>query len=269
MNITSIFKINGSVVITGAAGLLGKQHAKAVIEHGGIPILLDINIEELKKFQNELSESGHNNLLVYECDITKKFEVEKVLLDAVSKNQKIVGLVNNAALNPVVKDGLEDVSMLESFNLDIWDKELEVGIKGSLICTMVFGAHMAENNYGSIVNISSDLGVISPDQRLYKKNGKNYFKPVTYSVIKHALIGLTKYTTTYWNENGVRANTLIPGGVENSQDKLFIKKVSQLIPLGRMAKEDEYKGALVYLLSDASSYMTGASLVVDGGRTSW
>ena len=130
---------------------------------------------------------------------------------------------------------------------------------------------MAKNKYGSIVNISSDLGIIAPDHRLYNQKEsviKNY-KPVTYSIIKHALIGLTKYTSTYWNDQGVRCNSLLPGGVEDNQNQDFLNKVSRLIPLGRMANKDEYHGAIVFLLSDASSYMTGSSLIVDGGRTSW
>ena len=226
---SSIFQINGSVVITGAAGLLGKQHTIAVLEHGGAPVLLDIDFKKLDEFKSELLEQGYKNIDIYECDITKKNDVKKVLTDLVTQNKKVVGLVNNAALNPAVKDNLESVNSLEDFNLDKWDSELEVGLKGSLICTMVFGSHMAENNHGSIVNISSDLGIISPDQRIYKNKDKSYYKPVTYSVIKHALIGLTKYTTTYWNENGIRANTLIPGGVKDFQDEIFIEKVKRFM----------------------------------------
>ena len=130
---------------------------------------------------------------------------------------------------------------------------------------------MSKNGYGSIVNISSDLGIIAPDHRLYvdEKTGNTQFKPVSYSVIKHALIGLTKYTATYWNESGVRSNVLLPGGIKNNQNDEFLKKIENLIPLGRMANKNEYQGAIIFLLSDASSYMTGSSLVIDGGRTAW
>jgi NAD(P)-dependent dehydrogenase (short-subunit alcohol dehydrogenase family) len=267
----SLFEIKGIVVITGAAGLLGQQHAKAVLEHGGIVALIDINKEGLERFKLNLKKEGFTKVHIFACDITKKNHVQNVLGKLEKEKEKIVGLINNAAINPAVNAKLKSSNELENFNLDVWDLELDVGIKGSLICTMVFGGNMAKNKYGSIVNISSDLGLIAPDQRLYSKNEDTVkqFKPVTYSVIKHALIGLTKYTSTYWNDNGIRCNALLPGGIQDNQHPEFLKKVSKLIPLGRMANKDEYQGAIVFLLSDASSYMTGSSLIVDGGRTSW
>jgi NAD(P)-dependent dehydrogenase (short-subunit alcohol dehydrogenase family) len=266
----SLFKINGIVVITGAAGLLGQEHAKAILNHGGTVALIDINEKKLKDFKVKLSEQGFNNIHIFTCDITKKNDVRNILKKLEKEKEQIVGLVNNAAINPAVNDKLQTNNELENFNLDTWDLELNVGIKGSLICTMIFGAHMAKNKYGSIVNISSDLGLIAPDQRLYKNNNnQQQYKPVTYSVIKHALIGLTKYTSTYWNDNGIRCNALLPGGIKDNQNDDFLKKISSLIPLGRMANKNEYQGAIVFLLSDASSYMTGSSIVIDGGRTSW
>tara|TARA_B100000780_G_scaffold264088_1_gene218465 strand:+ start:14567 stop:15382 length:816 start_codon:yes stop_codon:yes gene_type:complete len=267
----SLFKIQGITVITGAAGLLGQQHARAVLEHGGSVALIDINQDSLENLKISLKKEGFDKVYIFVCDITKKSDVQNVLVELEKNEEKIVGLVNNAAINPSVGNNLNNSNALENFNLDIWDLELDVGIKGSLICTMVFGSSMAKNNYGSIVNISSDLGLIAPDQRLYSNQGdaSRQYKPVTYSVIKHALIGLTKYTSTYWNDNGVRCNALLPGGVEDGQNQDFLNKVSKLIPLGRMANKDEYRGAIVFLLSDASSYMTGSSLVIDGGRTSW
>lgn len=267
----SLFDIKGVIVITGAAGLLGQQHARAVLEHGGSVALIDINQNTLEALQASLEKEGFKKVYIFVCDITKKYDVLKISENLQSKQEKIVGLVNNAAINPAVESDLNKSNELENFNLDDWDLELDVGLKGALICTMVFGASMAKNKYGSIVNISSDLGLIAPDQRLYnnKKDSKKQYKPVTYSVIKYGLIGLTKYTSTYWNEYGIRCNALLPGGVEDNQNQDFLNKVSKLIPLGRMAYKNEYQGAIVFLLSDASSYMTGSSLVVDGGRTSW
>ena len=267
----SLFKIKGITVITGAGGLLGQQHARAILEHGGSVALIDINQDSLERLKANLKKEGFDNVYIFVCDITIKKDVQNILQDFEKKEEKITGLVNNAAINPAVEANLERTNELENFDLNVWDLELEVGLKGALICTMVFGASMAKNKYGSIVNISSDLGIIAPDHRLYNQKEsviKNY-KPVTYSIIKHALIGLTKYTSTYWNDQGVRCNSLLPGGVEDNQNQDFLNKVSRLIPLGRMANKDEYHGAIVFLLSDASSYMTGSSLIVDGGRTSW
>ncbi len=266
----NIFEIKGIVVITGAAGLMGKEHAKAVLQSGGSVALIDINFSALEIFKQHMESKGYKNIYIFECDITNKDDVEKVLNSLEKNTVNIIGLINNAAINPSFKDSLNSDNDLENYDLSFWDIEINVGIKGALICSMVFGPHMAKNKKGSIINISSDLGLIAPDQRLYKnQNETNQYKPVSYSVIKHALIGLTKYLATYWNEDGVRSNALLPGGIENNQSSEFIDKINKLIPLGRMAKKNEYQGAIIFLLSDASSYMTGSTMVVDGGRTSW
>lgn len=166
-----------------------------------------------------------------------------------------------------------DFSRLEHFPWEQWQLDLNVGLGGAFNCAKVFGAQMARQGRGVIVNIASDLGVIAPDQRLYRVPGREAeqqpVKPVTYSVVKHGLIGLTKYLATYWCEQGVRCNALSPGGVYAGQNDVFVSKLKQLIPLGRMAEADEYRGAIAFLCSDASSYMNGANLVVDGGRSAW
>ena len=147
----------------------------------------------------------------------------------------------------------------------MWDKDISVSLKGSYLCTKVFGTYMSKFKKGSIINVSSDLGIIAPDQRIYKKSG--FTKPITYSVIKHGIIGLTKYTASYWGEKNIRCNAIAPGGISNNQDSSFVKKINQLIPLGRMAKKNEYNGLILFLCSDLSSYMTGSIIVADGGRT--
>ena len=173
--------------------------------------------------------------------------------------------------NEIVSCGRADGLVFENFLLEDWDFQLKVGLKGAMLCSQVFGQEMAKRGEGIILNIASDLSVFAPDQRLYKKDGlrpdQQPVKPVTYSVIKHGLIGLTKYLATYWAEQGVRCNALSPGGVYNGQSDEFVQKLIELIPLKRMASKDEYRGAVQFLCSDASAYMNGQNFVMDGGRS--
>ena len=183
-------------------------------------------------------------------------------------------LINNAANNPKVEAAADPVwSRLENFPLDVWEADIAVGLTGAFLCSQVIGAEMARRKKGVIVNVASDLAVIAPDQRLYRQDGlpedQQPVKPVTYSVVKTALLGLTRYLATYWADCGVRVNAISPGGVYTGQPEDFVTRLSSLIPLSRMARVDEYQGAILFLCSDASSYMTGTNLVIDGGRSSW
>ncbi len=185
-------------------------------------------------------------------------------------------LVNNAAIDPKMKGGagMVESSRLENFPLEQWNVQVAVGLTGAFLCSQAFGTQMAQDGKGGVIlNIASDLSVFSPDQRLYRKadlpDDMQPVKPVTYSVIKTGLIGLTRYLATYWAECGVRANALSPGGVFNGQDEVFLQKLSALIPLGRMAQRNEYRCAVQFLCSDASSYMNGQNIVMDGGRSAW
>jgi NAD(P)-dependent dehydrogenase (short-subunit alcohol dehydrogenase family) len=211
----------------------------------------------------------------FAIDITDEQSVQNNTKLLMEKFGKIDGLVNNAANNPKVEDSSEvNFSRLENFPLSIWNNDVAVGLTGSFLCAKHYGFAISKNpNGGSIVNISSDLGLIAPDQRLYTKEGidnnKQNVKPVTYSVVKAGLIGLTKYLATYWADKNVRCNAMCPGGVKNGQPEDFLKEVNKRIPMGRMANVDEYQGTLLWMLSDASSYLNGAIVPVDGGRTSW
>ena len=183
-------------------------------------------------------------------------------------------LVNNAANNPKVENKAEvDFSRLEFFPLEQWDADLNVGLKGAFLCSQVIGSEMSRRKQGVIVNVASDLAVIAPDQRLYRKPGlpedQQPVKPVTYSVVKTGLVGLTRYLATYWAGCGIRVNAISPGGVYNNQADDFVERLANLIPLGRMANANEYQAAILFLCSDASSYMTGSNLVIDGGRSCW
>ena len=263
-------------MITGGAGFLGRRHAEAIAEVGGVPVLVDLDGEKARVKAEQLSEIHGVPAIGLGANITNPQDLLDAL-DAVLKTlRKVDILINNAANDPKV-DTRQRTSVhwsrLERFSLDLWNQDIAVGLTGAFLCSQVFGAEMARRGKGVIINIASDLGLIAPDQRIYRQPGlqddQQPVKPVTYSVVKHGLIGLTRYLATYWAEHGVRVNALCPGGVSAGQDDAFVTRLTHLIPLGRMADKDEYKAAIVFLASDASSYMTGANLVIDGGRTVW
>ena len=194
----------------------------------------------------------------FEIDITNEQQVKNNMSLLIDKFGKIDCLVNNAANNPKIEKNIskKNFSRLENFPIDIWYQDLNVGLTGSLLCSKYYGYQISKNsNGGSIVNISSDLGLISPDQRLYYKKGidieKQNVKPVSYSVVKSGIIGLTRYLATYWADKNVRCNAICPGGVENHQSKDFLEEIRLRIPLGRMADNFEYQGTLIWMLSDA------------------
>ena len=271
-----IFSLDKKVVIiTGGAGTLGEMHAEIIAEAGGIPILVDVDEETAIRKAKSIAKKYNVPAMGIKTDITKESDIQSLLRKILEKFDRIDVLINNAANNPKVKDSSEDIewSRLENFTLDQWNKDLDVGLTGSFLCSKIIGTDMAKKGGGVIINISSDLGIIAPDQRLYYKKelneDKQPVKPISYPVVKSALFGLTRYLATYWADKNIRVNSLSPGGVHENQPDEFLKKINQYIPLGRMAKKDEYKGAILFLCSDASSYMTGSNLVVDGGRTCW
>jgi len=265
------FDLTGRVaIITGGYGLLGRSHARAIHGAGGIPVLLDIATPDAVF----LRERAGFDADYVRCDITSEEALIGTLSEIKRRHGRIDILINNAANNPKVESpGDLGNSRLENFPLRQWHADVAVGLTGAMLCSRVFGAEMARQGKGVIVNIASDLALIAPDQRLYTVDGlaadAQPVKPVSYSVVKTGLIGLTRYLATYWAANGVRANALCPGGVENGQDVVFLRRISERIPLGRMADVDEYQGAIRFLCSDASSYMTGAVIAMDGGRSAW
>lgn len=262
-----------TIVVTGAAGLLGKEHCRAIILNGGTPVLLDSDAARLEVTRNSLTQEFNLAITGFTCDITNEASLREISAEIESKIGLVSGLVNNASVNPSVENKNSNFDRVETLSREVWLRELEVGLYGTFLCTKIFGGRLKElKKSGSIVIVSSDHGIIAPKQSLYELNKNsdlNPVKPVTYSVVKHGQIGLARYFSTYWAEFGIRVNALCPGGVENNQNLDFIKRVSNEIPLGRLAHKNEYHGALVFLLSDDSTYMTGASLVIDGGRSVW
>ena len=272
------FDLSGkTALVTGAAGLLGFEHAAALLECDATVVLTDISPRQLAEAKRKLNnEFPVANISVYEMDVSIPEAVHAVQTALSERGVKIDILVNNAAIDPKVKDdaGVVESSRLENFPRVQWDLQIAVGLTGAFLCSQTFGAAMAKGGEGGVIlNIASDLSVFAPDQRLYRKEGlpddMQAVKPVTYSVIKAGLVGLTRYLATYWADQGVRSNALSPGGVFNGQGEEFVQRLSNLIPMGRMARRDEYRAAVQFLCSDASSYMNGQNVVMDGGRSAW
>lgn len=253
MKKTSFNLKNKNIIITGGSGFLGNQITEALIE------------EEAKVYIIDLNKPKKKSTKYFNADITNENDLRKILKFFTNRKMKIDVLINNAAIDYFPKNKKNNRLKLENFSNEFWDNDLSVSLKGSYLCTKVFGTYMSKFKKGNILNVSSDLGIIAPDQRIYKK--KNFTKPVTYSVVKHGIIGLTKYAASYWGKKNVRCNAIAPGGIYNNQDASFVKKINQLIPLGRMARKYEYNGLILFLCSDLSSYLTGSVIVADGGRT--
>ena len=270
-----LFDLTGRVaIITGGAGFLGSKHAEVIANYGGIPVIVDLLQQDPETVARRLSESICKPIFGYAANVTQRDDVQCLFDWVLEKFGRIDILINNAANNPKVDAaGLMGWARFENFPMSIWDEDLNVVLKGSFLCCQIIGSEMARRKSGVILNIASDLSVIAPDQRLYRKDGlsgdQQPVKPVTYSVAKTGLIGLTRYLATYWADVGVRVNAISPGGVYNNQPEEFVQRLTALIPMGRMANWDEWQGAVLFLSSDASSYITGVNLVIDGGRSVW
>jgi NAD(P)-dependent dehydrogenase (short-subunit alcohol dehydrogenase family) len=266
-----------TALVTGAGGLLGRQHVAALSEAGARVVVTDVGLAQAEAAVAALKQNAPTaDLIALAIDVTSLDSVRAANEQLSGRGVSIDILVNNAAIDPKVTSapGVMHSSRFEAFPVPQWQTEIAVGLTGAMLCAQVFGGAMAKRGRGVILNIASDLGVIAPDQRLYRqpqvtREEEQPVKPVTYSVIKHGLIGLTKYLATYWADQGVRVNAISPGGVFNNQDPAFVQRLTRLIPMGRMAEVDEYRAAVQFLCSDASGYMTGQNLVMDGGRSVW
>lgn len=270
------FCMNDKVaLITGAAGLLGSQHAVALLKLGAKVIITDVDKASLDLLKERLmQEFSSDNIEAFVMDVTSEDSINGCLKGIKNLGLRLDVLINNAAVNPKVEgqESLSNLSRLENFDLKQWEKEISVGLTGTFLCSKIFGSEISKNGSGGVIlNISSDLSVIAPDQRLYSKVGldssEQPVKPVTYSVVKTGIIGLTRYLASYWSSCNIRCNALSPGGVYNNQDNDFVIRLESSILLGRMASNDDYIGAVQFLCSDASAYMTGQNIVMDGGRS--
>ncbi|WP_040005431.1 SDR family oxidoreductase [Fibrisoma limi] len=262
------FSLTGRVaIVTGATGLLGKKHGEALAEAGASVVVADLNEATAQAFAAQL---GDQHLGVA-LDVTNEASVQAVRDQVLARYGRIDILVNNAAMNEAVENpGMAlDLTAFENFPVAQFRASLDVNVTGVFLCSQVFGSVMAQRGKGSIINIASTYGLVGPDQSIYRNDAgeQTFYKTAAYPATKGAVVNFTRFLASYWGHKGVRVNTLTPGGVENNQNETFVRNYSARTVLGRMAQPDEYQGAIVYLASDASSYMTGSNLVVDGGWT--
>jgi len=266
------FKIhNSTVVLTGGLGQLGRQFSRALLQQGARVAVLDCRAAPAKPSDFLGIRVPRNRYLCLEADVTRKASLEDALRCLPKSWGVPTGLINNAAVDAPPGSRPDAHGPLESFSEKEWDRTFETNAKGVFLSCQVIGGTMARSRQGSIINISSIYGMVSPDPRVYayrKKTGKPFYKPAAYGASKASLLNLTRYLAVYW-AGKVRVNTLTLGGVFNRQDKAFLKGYKARVPMGRMAREDEYNAAVIFLLSGASSYMTGSNLVIDGGWTAW
>jgi len=262
-----LFGLTGKVaIVTGAAGQLGGCYVRTLLEAGAFVAALDVRLESPK---SKLKNITSDRLLSIEVDINDKGALEKGIDTILSRFGDPNILINNAAIDTPPNSDEQDTGPFETYPESSWQIMMDVNLKGTFFACQVIGGHMAKSGGGNIINISSLYGILSPDQRIYEYKEKPFFKPAAYSVSKAGVLGLTKYLATYWANHNVRVNALVLGGVFNNQDEAFIDNYITKVPLGRMAREDEYNGAILFLASDASSYMTGANIVIDGGFSCW
>ena len=269
MHNMDLFNLEGKIaLVTGALGLSGKEHCRALAQAGATVIVADLNEDACADFAASLPHGA----VGLAFGITSEEEVAKAAEWVESHFLGLDILVNNAAINDHFQTDADILAMssFENYPVELFQKSWEVNVKGVFLCSQKFGQLMLKRGKGSIINIASTYGIVGPDQSLYQNEAGEqlFYKTPAYPTTKGAVINFTRYLSAYWGKNGIRVNTLSPGGVENGQTDFFIQKYAQKTTLNRMAQTNDYAGALVFLASDASAYMTGANLVVDGGFTS-
>lgn len=264
-----MFDLSGrTIILTGSSGFLGSQYSNILSQAGANVILVDIDKEKNEKLEESLANKYDTKPMSICTDISDQTAIKQAKKNILKKYKKIDGLINNAVFHPKTKTK-NIATPFESFPLELWNQAIEVNLTGVFLCCREFGKTMVQQGKGTIVNISSIYGNVGADQRIYGKSGLD--SPISYAATKGAIINLTRYLAAYWQRKNIRVNTLTLGGIQDTSymDKKFVKKYSERTMLGRMAQRDEYNGALLFLVSDASSYMTGSNLIIDGGWTAW
>ena len=274
-NLPAVFDLTGRVaILTGGAGLLGRQYSRTLAEAGAKVLIADLDADRAAEAAEATMRETGGEAVGLLVDVTSSSDVGRMVGVARERWERIDILINNAAVDPKFDAGVADqqANTFEDYPLALWQKSLEVNLTGAFLCSQAVGRVMMTARRGVVVNISSTYGIVAPDQRLYCRDGEEQqrlFKPAAYAVTKAGIAHLTRYLATYWAKYNIRVNTLSPHGVFQAQDEQFVRRYSERSPMRRMARPDEMNGPLLFLVSDASSYMTGANLVVDGGWTAW
>jgi len=277
-SIAELFDLSGrTAIITGACGLLGREHCDVLAQAGADIVVADLKPEATRKVAEDLARSRNVNVLPLEVDVSQKESVQQMVDRVINEFGRVDILVNNAALT--VKAGSEQLkdyfAPFEDYAVEMWESALRVTLTGTFLCSQAAGSQMVKQNRGVIINLCSIYGLVAPDQRVYVNVRSPYDRsmafntPASYSATKGSILALTRYLAAYWAGRNIRVNALTPGGVFDGHDEEFVKNYAYRTPLGRMADRGEFRGAILFLASDASSYMTGANLVVDGGWTAW
>ncbi len=275
---SKLFDLSGKVaIITGGAGMLGGAFAEALASAGCRVIVGDLRPDAARTTAEQVSKTTDVDVVGMALDVTDRVSVTALVDEAIRRFGRVDILVNNAAMT--ARQGSNDMAgylaPVEEYPREAWDRAIAVNLTGPFLCAQAVGPVMIRQGGGSVINISSIYGLVAPDQRIYvgTKNpyrpGESIYMPPPYPVTKGALLALNRYLATYWAGKNIRVNALTPGGVQESHDERFVRNYSDRTVLGRMATVDDYKGAILFLASDASRYMTGAVLVVDGGWTAW
>jgi NAD(P)-dependent dehydrogenase (short-subunit alcohol dehydrogenase family) len=266
------FALGGKVaLVTGAAGLLGREHASALAEAGAHVVAVDRALDDVRPVADAIAMRTGVEALALAADVCDDVSLRRARDEVLARFGRLDVLVNNAAINDAVEGRSGPPVTFEEYPLAAWRLTLDVNVTGVFLCCQILGAEMAQRGYGSIINIASTYGIVAPNQSLYRNAGgvQTMYKSAAYSTSKGAVLSLTRHLAAYWGGRGVRVNALSPGGVKNGQDDAFVERYAERTPLGRMANPTDYKGAIVFLASEASSYLTGANVVLDGGFTVW